>query len=143
VQWVAISPTPRQSELHALKKYIRVAISSAIRQLYESKRWFSPQSNSINFSRKENTNMKLKTNVKAGTLPPNHNQTVAHGLKVKTGVKAGVWKPQHNQTVAKGLKVKTNVKVGQGSLGCRLFSRCSRTDAAAFSPSSATVFASA
>ena len=57
--------------------------------------------------------MKIKTNVKAGatngeiiigstakfgTLPPNHNQTVARGLKVKTNVKAGDLGPDNSQS---------------------------------------------
>jgi|SRR5215468_1870770 len=75
----------------------------------------------INFNSSMNgtTTMKIKTNVKAGDMPPNHNQTVAHGLKVKTNVKAGLAgdpQGQHNQTVARGLKVKTNVKAGEGQL---------------------------
>jgi hypothetical protein len=33
--------------------------------------------------------MKIKTNVKAGGLSVNNNQTMARGLKVKTDIKAG------------------------------------------------------
>ena len=56
--------------------------------------------------------MKIKTNVKAGGMNMQHNQTMARGLKVKTGVKAGGINMQHNQTMARELKVKTRVKAG-------------------------------
>jgi hypothetical protein len=58
------------------------------------------------------TGMKIRTNVNAGALSPNHNQTVTRGLKVKSGVKAGAMAANHNQTVTRGLKVKTNIKAG-------------------------------
>lgn len=37
--------------------------------------------------------MKIKTNVKAGALTYNHNQTATRGLKVKSRVKAGLVDP--------------------------------------------------
>jgi len=63
--------------------------------------------------------VKIKTNVMAGRIVLNHNQTVVRALKIKTNVKVGTnGDPggQHNQTMAKGLKVKTGVKAG-GSNG--------------------------
>jgi len=33
--------------------------------------------------------MRIKTNVKAGAIALNHNQTVTRSLKVKSGIKAG------------------------------------------------------
>jgi hypothetical protein len=56
--------------------------------------------------------VKVKTNVKAGAIASNHNQTMTRGLKVKSGEKAGRIVLNHNQTTARGLKVKTNVKAG-------------------------------
>jgi hypothetical protein len=58
------------------------------------------------------TTVKIKTNVRAGDEPLQHNPTMARGLKVKSGAKAGDMSVQHNQTAAKGLKVKTGVKAG-------------------------------
>jgi len=34
--------------------------------------------------------MKIRSNVKAGGIGSNHNQTAIRGLKVKTNVKAGI-----------------------------------------------------
>ena len=64
--------------------------------------------------------MKIKTNVKAGGIALNHNQTAARALKVKPNVKAdavgngdgGGSNLQHNRTMARGLKVKTGIKAG-------------------------------
>ncbi len=43
--------------------------------------------------------MKLKTNIKAGALGTNHNQTPA-ALKLKSNIKAGALGTNHNQTPA-------------------------------------------
>jgi hypothetical protein len=59
--------------------------------------------------------MKAKTNVKAGALASNHNETLARaavrpaGLKVKTSVKAGALSSNHNERLvgAGGRKVRT------------------------------------
>jgi hypothetical protein len=59
--------------------------------------------------------MKIRTKMKVGTLPRNHNQTVVRSLKVKTHLKAGAtgyFPDQHNQTLLRGLKVKTGLKAG-------------------------------
>ena len=34
--------------------------------------------------------MKVRSNVKAGALAPNHNQTMKRGIRVKSNVKAGL-----------------------------------------------------
>jgi len=59
--------------------------------------------------------MKIKTNVKAGGVSMQHNQTMARGLRVKSCVRAGVMTQQHNQTVGRGLKIKSGIKAGPGA----------------------------
>jgi hypothetical protein len=50
-------------------------------------------------------NMKLKTNVKAGGITANHNETIVgqpkKGLAVRTNVKAGGISQNHNETVVR------------------------------------------
>jgi hypothetical protein len=50
--------------------------------------------------------MKIKSKIKAGDsgdkLASNHNQTVTRGLKVRSNIKAGGMNLQHNQTIRKG-----------------------------------------
>lgn len=51
--------------------------------------------------------MKTKTNIKAGAVGANHNETLlrdvpkARGLKVKTNVKAGAITNNHNETLVR------------------------------------------
>jgi hypothetical protein len=66
---------------------------------------------------KERTRMKIKTNIKAGGISMQHNQSMARGLKIKSNVKAGGISLNHNQTMLRGLKVKNGVKAGEGSNG--------------------------
>ena len=72
--------------------------------------------NNLNSSKKQKTSgLKVKTNVNAGGLSINHNQTLGSGLKVKTNVKAGALSANHNQTATRGLKIKSGVKAGKAS----------------------------
>jgi hypothetical protein len=43
--------------------------------------------------------MKIRTQVKAGGVRQNHNETQARGLKVRTSVQAGAIAPNHNETL--------------------------------------------
>ena len=66
----------------------------------------------------ENSIMKIKTNVKAGGIERNHNQSAAKGgLPVKTQVKAGRLVYNHNQAASKTcVRVKTLMQAG-GDMG--------------------------
>src|SRR5438105_2653789 len=72
--------------------------------------------------------MKTKTNVKAGALAANHNESQvrdtkqAAGLRIKTNIKAGALADNHNETQvrdtkqAKGLRIKTLFVTGMAAL---------------------------
>jgi hypothetical protein len=63
--------------------------------------------------------MKVKTQLKAGALVPNHNEALARDArdpKVQTGIKAGALGHNHNEALARdarGLTVRTGVKAGE------------------------------
>ena len=57
----------------------------------------------LNLEKEGDKVMRIKSNVKAGRLTSNHNQTVK-GLRVKSNVKAGKLSANHNQTVARHSK---------------------------------------
>jgi hypothetical protein len=81
--------------------------------LFRLSKWEAVVASTRNKKTEGEETMKIKTNVKAGAIDPNHNQSVACGLKVKSGVKAGGIQLNHNQTVARGLKAKSGVKAGR------------------------------
>ena len=58
--------------------------------------------------------MTIRTNLKAGGLGKNHNETLRGGLPLRTSVKAGVGGrfPNHNETLRGGLKLRTSIKAG-------------------------------
>ena len=56
--------------------------------------------------------MTIRTNLKAGGLSRNHNETLRGGLTLRTGVKAGGMSRNHNETMNGGLTLRTNVKAG-------------------------------
>jgi len=58
-------------------------------------------------SSSKNAGLKVKTSVKAGGVPLNHNR---NGLKVKTSIKACGVPLNHNRN---GLKIKTGLKAGE------------------------------
>ncbi len=45
--------------------------------------------------------LKVKTNLKAGGILRNHNETLVRGLKVKTNIKAGGIRGNHNETLVR------------------------------------------
>jgi hypothetical protein len=58
--------------------------------------------------------MTIRTNITAGALTRNHNQTLRGGLTMRTTVRAGVigTRPNHNETLRGGLKLRTAVSAG-------------------------------
>jgi hypothetical protein len=46
--------------------------------------------------------MKIKTNVKAGSLTNNHNEKQVKGMVIKSGVKAGSLTNNHNEKLMAG-----------------------------------------
>ena len=50
--------------------------------------------------------MKIRTNVKAGAFPANHNETQVSGLRVKTRVRAGALGSNHNEALVSDRSIK-------------------------------------
>jgi hypothetical protein len=61
--------------------------------------------------------MRTRTNLKAGGVHLQHNETLRGGLTLKTHVRAGgIWR-NHNETLARGLKLRTALKAGRKAGG--------------------------
>jgi hypothetical protein len=48
---------------------------------------------------KEATQMTIRTNLKSGFIPKNHNETLRGGLTLRTSIKAGALPLNHNETL--------------------------------------------